>query len=157
MKRYIKANTAPISELAKFLKESVNTLLSGGTQTLVYPLEDSEWGNWFSICVGWCYGYDEDWGWDVIQKDDDPNCVICCKICNADGIDLSNYDMCGMPYSEDYDELFDTNIALNPDQNYEQEARYLLDAYDDLINRIEEGSFLPEDGGGGPGDIDYIR
>lgn len=157
MKRYIKASTASISGLAKFLKQSVNTLLSGGTQTLVYPLYDPEWGNWFSVCVGWCCGYDEDLEWDVIQKDDDPECVICCKICNADGIDLSDYDMCGMPYDEDEDELYDTNITLNSDQNYEYEARYLLNSYDELIEQIDDGVFLPEDGGGGPGGIDCIR
>lgn len=94
--------------------------------------------------------------WDVIQKDDDPECVICCKICNADGIDLSDYDMCGMPYDEDEDELYDTNITLNSDQNYEYEARYLLNSYDELIEQIDDGVFLPDDGGGGPGGIDCI-
>lgn len=139
MKRYIKAATNSASDLAKFIEESVDTLLNSGAGNCQYKL-DSDW----AVYVGWSDGFDED-DEDVIHAEDDPSWVICCKIATTHEMVWADYDWCDMPYNDKTGEVWDTNNVIRPEENYLQTADWLLDEYNELIRQIESGEFVPHE------------
>lgn len=139
MKRYIKANTNSVSDLAKFIEESVDTLLSSGVGNCQYKL-DSDW----AVYVGWSetdYTDSE----NLIHYEDDPSWVICCKIATTHEMVWADYDWCTMPYNDKTGEVWDTDMALSPEENYQQTASWLLDQYDELMSQIASGEFVPHE------------
>jgi hypothetical protein len=99
MKRYIKANTNSVSGLAKFLEESVDTLIATASRyndTYRYDLDE----NW-AVYVGWSQaGYDDD-DESVIHNEGAPEWIICCKIASTQPTvwgDWVDYDYLEMPY-----------------------------------------------------------
>ena len=146
MKRYVKASTTSASTLAKFIEESVDTLIATATQyndTYRYDLDD----NW-AVYVGWSdAGYDEDDEY-VIHEEGAPDHVICCKIASTQPTvwgDWVDYDYLEMPYddNDEYGDVWDTNTAISPEENYSQLATQLLSEYAELIRQIESGEFVP--------------
>lgn len=146
MKKYIKASNSSVSGLAKFLEESVDTLIATASQyndTYRYDLDE----NW-AVYVGWSdAGYDED-DESVIHDADAPNYVICCKIASTQPTvwgDWVDYDYLEMPYddNDEYGDVWDTDMGISPEENYQQTAKWLLDQYNELIRQIESGEFVP--------------
>lgn len=136
----IMASTHSASDLAKFIKESVNTLLTTDYTNCRYPLDD-EW----AIYVGWSgAGYAED-DEDVIHAKDDPSWVICCKLADMEDSMWTDYDYCNMPYNEETEDVWDTDMAISPEENYQNTATWLLDEYNELIRQIESGEFVPHE------------
>ena len=137
MKRYIKAATNSASDLAKFMKESVDTLLNSGVGNCQYKLDSDQ-----AVYVGWSetdYTDSE----NLIHYEDDPRWVICCKIATTHEMVWADYDWCVMPYNDKTGEVWNTDMALSPEENYQQTASWLLDQYDELIRQIESGEFVP--------------
>lgn len=139
MKRYIKANTNSVSDLAKFIEESVNNLLAGTATNNQYKLDD-DW----AVYVGWSEGFDEN-DESVIHDDKYPEWAICTKIATTHEAVWADYDFCDMPYNEKTGDVWDTDMAISPEESYPNTAAWLLDEYNELIRQIESGEFVPHE------------
>ena len=139
MKRYIKAATNSVSDLAKFMEESVNNLLVGTATNNQYKL-DNDW----AVYVGWSEGFDEN-DESVIHDDKYPEWAICTKIATTHEAVWADYDFCDMPYDEKTGEVWDTDTFISPEENYQETASWLLDQYDELMSRIASGEFVPHE------------
>ena len=137
-KQEITATTHSASDLAEFMKDSVDTLLNSGAGNCQYEL-DPDW----AVYVGWSKtDYTDDFE-SVIHYPDDPSWVICCKIATMHEMVWADYDWCDMPYNDATGEVWDTDMAISPEENYQQTATWLLQQYDELIRQIESGEFVP--------------
>ena len=139
MKRYIKAATNSASDLAKFIKESVDNLLAGTATNNQYKL-DNDW----AVYVGWSEGFDEN-DESVIHDDKYPEWAICTKIATIHEAVWADYDFCDMPYNEKTGDVWDTDMAISPEESYPNTAAWLLDEYNELIRQIESGEFVPHE------------
>ena len=139
MKRYIKAATNSVSDLAKFIKESVDNLLAGTATNNQYKL-DNDW----AVYVGWSEGFDEN-DESVIHDDKYPEWAICTKIATTHEAVWAVYDFCDMPYNEKTGDVWDTDMAISPEESYPNTAAWLLDEYNELIRQIESGEFVPHE------------
>ena len=139
MKRYIKATTNSVSDLAKFIKESVDNLLAGTATNNQYKL-DNDW----AVYVGWSEGFDEN-DESVIHDDKYPEWAICTKIATTHEAVWADYDFCDMPYNEKTGDVWDTDMAISPEESYPNTAAWLLDEYNELIRQIESGEFVPHE------------
>ena len=139
MKRYIKAATNSVSDLAKFIKESVDNLLAGTATNNQYKL-DNDW----AVYVGWSARGADLWDDDsAIRDEHDPNWVICTKIATTHEAVWADYDFCDMPYSKETADVWDTDTVLSYNENYQQVAAWLLQQYDELVRQTENGEFVP--------------
>lgn len=140
MKRYIKAATNSVSDLAKFIKESVDNLLAGTATNNQYKL-----GNDWAVYVGWSdAGYTDDFE-SAIHDENEPSWVICAKIATTHEAVWADYDFCDMPYNEKTGDVWDTDMAISPEESYPNTAAWLLDEYNELIRQIESGEFVPHE------------
>lgn len=139
MKRYIKATTNSVSDLAKFIKESVDNLLAGTATNNQYKL-----GNDWAVYVGWSEGFDEN-DESVIHDDKYPEWAICTKIATTHEAVWADYDFCDMPYNEKTGDVWDTDMAISPEESYPNTAAWLLNEYNELIRQIESGEFVPHE------------
>ena len=138
----ITASTQSASDLAKFIKESVDNLLAGTATNNQYKL-DNDW----AVYVGWSdAGYsDFSEAGSAIYDENDPNWVVCAKIATTHEGVWADYDWCAMPSDERTGEVWDTNIELSDDGNYQEIASFLLTDYNTLIDQIESGEFVPHE------------
>lgn len=137
MKKYIKASTNSVSELAKFIEDSVHTLVDTVDEyndTFRYVLDE----NW-AVYVGWSQaGFDDD-DESVIHNEDVPEWVICCKIAAAHETrwgDWVDYDYCEMPYDEETGDVWDTDTGISPNEDYQWLASWLLEEYDKIVEEF---------------------
>jgi hypothetical protein len=131
MKKYIKASSNSVSELAKFIKDSVNTLLTTDYTNSRYAL-DEDW----AVYVGWSNaGYDENDD-SIIHAEDDPKWVICVKIATAHEYAWYDFDWCDMPYNEETGDVWDTETAISPNEDYQWLASWLLKEYDKIVEEF---------------------
>lgn len=138
----ITASTHSPSDLAKFIKESIDNLLAGTATNNRYKL-DSDW----AVYVGWSdsgySGFSE--SGSAIYDENDPSWVVCAKIATTHEAVWIDYDFCDMPSDERTGEVWDTNIELSYDENYQEIASFLLTDYNTLIRQIESGEFVPHE------------
>lgn len=136
----IMASTQSASDLAKFIKESVDNLLAGTATNNQYKL-DNDW----AVYVGWSdAGYTDDFE-SAIHDENEPSWVICAKIATTHEAVWADYDFCDMPYDDETGEVWDTDMAISPEENYQNTAAWLLDEYNELIRQIESGEFVPHE------------
>ena len=134
----VTASTHSASDLAKFIEESVDNLLAGTATNNQYKL-DNDW----AVYVGWSdAGYTDDFE-SVIHDENDPSWAICAKIATTHEAVWADYDFCDMPYNEETGDVWDTDMGISPEENYQQTAAWLLQQYDELIRQIESGEFVP--------------
>ena len=142
MKRYVKASTNSVSELAKFLEDSVNILLTTAFSKRRYDLDDT-----WAVYVGWSdAGYTDDFE-SVIHNEYDPSWVICTKIADMRTGAWGDYDWYRMPYNKETGKVWDTNLAISPEENYQQTAAWLLGEYDKIVEAFgnEDDDYDDED------------
>jgi hypothetical protein len=138
--RNVMASTYSTAALAKFIEESVDNLLAGTATNNQYEF-DSDW----ALYVGWSDGgYDENDD-SIIHAEDDPNWAICAKIATTHEYVWADYDWCDMPYNEETGEVWYTNMEISPEENYLQTAVWYIQQYDELINQIASGEFVPHE------------
>ena len=136
--RNVMASTYSTATLAKFIEESVDNLLAGTATNNQYKL-DNDW----AVYVGWSdAGYTDDFE-SVIHDENDPSWAICAKIATTHEAVWADYDFCDMPYNEETGDVWDTDMGISPEENYQQTAAWLLQQYDELIRQIESGEFVP--------------
>ena len=95
--------------------------------------------------VGWSdAGYTDDFE-SAIHDENDPDWTICAKIATTHEAVWADYDFCDMPYNEKTGDVWDTDMAISPDESYPNTAAWLLDEYNELIRQIESGEFVPHE------------
>ena len=129
-----------IREVAKFIKKSVQWLQQTDEGCCTYKLDDR-----LAICVGWLDGYGEEIQDCLIQSESEPDFAINAgiKVWTSDASMLTDYNWINAPYEENGD-VWDTDITISPNENYEELAVWLLKEYHKMDNLIldEEGKII---------------
>lgn len=129
----ITASTHSASDLAKFIEDSVNTLLTTDYTNCRYELDDT-----WAVYVGWSdAGFDEDDD-SVIHDEDSPDWVIGVKIADMEDAMWTDFDWCNMPYDKDTGDVWDTQEYISHDENYSQLASWLLENYEKIVEEYGE-------------------
>lgn len=130
----IEINNKNITELAKWIEESVEWLKSQDSGCCTYKLDDR-----LAVCVGWSDGFDTG-DPTVIHSEKGPSwaIVIGLKVWTSDDM-RTDFDWINSPYYEDEDcGVFDTDQSIHPDENYEYLAKYYLTEFNDRDNLVIE-------------------
>lgn len=116
-----------ISEITKFIKDSVKWLKKEQQGCCTYKLDDH-----LAICVGWSDGYGSEVRNDVIQAKDDLDWGINAgvKVWTSDYM-RTDYDWINFPYDED-GEVWDLGLSIPSKPNYKRITRSLLKWYDEI-------------------------
>jgi len=96
-----------------------------------------------AVCVGWSDGWDED---DVcnIHSNDEPTFCICggIKVHTSDALSC-DYDFINYPYTND--DVWDTGVAISPEQDYISLAEWFLQQYEEMKGyTIHSNGFVEE-------------
>lgn len=129
-------------EVQKFLKESVNTLLTTDYTCCRLDLDEK-----LAIYVGWSGGYGHELRDDVIQDPENPDWAINAgiKVSTSDYMQ-TDYDFLNFPYETD-GEVWDEGLSLNLEDekdNYSKIAEWFLKDYEELkkLNITEKGEII---------------
>lgn len=131
-----------IKTLAKWIEESVEWLRKEDRGCCTCQLD-----NRLAVCVGWSDGFDPE-DTTIIHSENEPTwaIVIGIKVWTSDDL-RTDFDWISSPYYEDRDcEVFDTDYAISPDENYEFLAKDYLEEFHKMSNLIiaENGSIVKE-------------
>lgn len=131
--RAVTASSDSVSKLAKFIEDSVNTLLTTDYTNCRYELDDT-----WAVYVGWSdAGFDEDDD-SVIHDENSPDWVIGVKIADMEDAMWNDFDWCNMPYDKDTGDVWDTQEYISHDENYSQLASWLLENYEKIVEEYGE-------------------
>lgn len=138
----IEINNKNITELAKWIEESVEWLKSEDQGCCTYKLDDR-----LAVCVGWSDGFDTEDD-TLIHSKNDPTwaIVIGIKVWTSDDL-RTDFDWISIPYYEDgCADSYDTEQTICPDENYEFIAKDYLAEFNKMNNLIieEDGSIYEE-------------
>lgn len=130
----LKESTASISDLAKFIKEKVNTLMTTNYTNSKYNLDDD-----LAVYVGWSDGYDTEEILDYdLYKEESPSWRINAGIKVRNDSDWADYDYLDFPWYPD-GEVWDTGVTINKNTDYEDVARWLLKNYPNIVEAHKKG------------------
>lgn len=112
--------------LAKEIKEAVEYLKEQECGCVTLKLDDV-----LAVCVGWSDGFDSR-DETVIHSKENSSYAICAaiKVWTSDDM-RTDFDWINMPYYED-DSVYDTELSISPDEDYEWLATNFLDEFNVL-------------------------
>lgn len=125
------------SEIAKFLKDSVEWLVDEDMGCTCYKLDDR-----LGICVGWQDGYDADDS-TVIHSASEPTYAIVAgiKVYTSDDM-RTDYDWINYPYFANGD-VYDASVSIGPNENYDELAKFFIKEFDAMEDwEIEEDGLV---------------
>ena len=128
-----------VSDVAKFIEDSVNTLQTTNYTNCRYILDDQ-----FAIYVGWSDGYDENDD-TVIRDSKSPSYGINACIKERNDADWADLDYLNFPWSVKDGDVWDNSISIGPNTDYTQVAEWLLDDFDSMKEALESGEYTLED------------
>ena len=112
--------------LAKEIKSAVEWLKEEDCGCVTLKLNGT-----LAVCVGWSDGFDPD-DETVIHSKTEPTWAICAAIKAWGSDDLgTDLDWISAPYYED-GSVYDTEMSIYPDENYEWVATNFLNEFDAL-------------------------
>lgn len=120
-----------IKELARWLKEKVKFLIEA----------DDEWvGSWkklddyFSVVVFWEEGWGKEKRTDVVQSKNNPDLglVVGIKVHEDD----ETIDQWLYPWSKEDNEILTPSISIEPSDDFESLAKYILEQYEEIKGHI---------------------
>lgn len=116
-----------LEKIAKFVKESVEWLIEEQQGCCTYKLDDH-----LAVCVGWSEGYGDEKREDVIQAKDsfDWGINVGIKVWTSDYMQ-TDFDWLNFPYEENGD-VWDMSLSVEPNDNYEELAKSILELYDEV-------------------------
>lgn len=124
-------------EIAKFIRDSIETLQSSDMTCCKYDLDNN-----LAIYVGWSSGYDEDDD-TVIHASDNPSYAINVGIKVRNDFDWSDFDMLNFPYYENGEVLAAAlSIPNNPDYDGINDAAWLIETYEEMYQEVEDGVLI---------------
>lgn len=120
--------------LAKNLKSAVEEMIK---------TDFSGWFRWelddnLAVWLGWGDGFDENDEYAIHSKSQ-PSYCLCAKV--AENNPTSDYGYAYMPWREDDGEVYDTEITISPNEDYETLADNLLYSYEELKPLLENGEY----------------
>ena len=119
--------------VAKFIKNSVKDMVENDNSSTYYiQLDDN-----FAICVGWCEGFDEN-DETCLHSKSEPNYCACVKVCEYNPWDMDYSYLC-MPWYKDSEEVYDNELAIGPDEDYYDTAKWMLNCYRDMRKLLANG------------------
>lgn len=127
-------------QISKFIKDSVDWLIDEDMGCTTLKLDDR-----LAICVGWLPGYGKEKRDDVIQSVSEPDFAINAgiKVYTSDDM-RTDYEFINMPYY-DNGEVLQTDVSIEPDEDYDKLAEYFLKEYDGMKDlEIEEDGRIIE-------------
>lgn len=128
-------------EIAQELKKAVEWLIDQDEGCVTIKLDDR-----LGICVGWLPGYGEEKRDDCIQSKEEPDFAINAgiKVYTSDDM-RTDYEFINMPYYED-GEVVMTDVSVEPNEDYDKLAEYLLKEYEGMkdLNIEEDGLIVVE-------------
>ena len=115
------------TRLVNFLKEQVKYYEADACGCSTFKLD-----NTLAICIGWSDGYDVS-DTEVVHSKSEPTfCVNAgIKVWTSDSL-RTDYDWINSPYFED-GSVWDTDVTISRNENYEALADYLLKEYDSML------------------------
>ena len=118
-----------VTEIAKFIKESVGWLVQEQQGCCRYKLNDR-----LAIFVGWSAGYGNEKRDDVIQDENalDWGIDVGIKVWTSDYMQ-TDYDWLNFPYEEDGD-VWDMGLSVAPNADYQSLAEDMLRWYNEVKN-----------------------
>ena len=81
----------------------------------------------------------------VYHNEYNPSAAICCKIADMEDALWTDYDWCNMPYDKETGDVWDTDSAISPNENYRQTATWLLDEYKQIVETYGNGETEDDD------------
>lgn len=125
--------------LAEEIKSAVEWLVEEDCGCVTLKLNGT-----LAVCVGWSDGFDPN-DETVIHSKSSPICAICAAIKVWTSDDLrTDFDYIDAPYYED-GSIYDTEMFIYPDENYEWLATHFLDEFDVLKEMdIDEKGLIHE-------------
>ena len=125
------------NEIAEFLKNAIKELTTTDYTCTWYDLDKD-----LAIFVGWTDGYDPE-DEDYIHAENDPSYVIAAKIASTHEYMKTDLDWLVQPYYED-GEVWDTEITLNNNSNFIEDADWFIKSYKDIREALDRGELLLE-------------
>jgi len=133
----LKESTPSTSDLAKFIEEKVNTLMTTDYTNSKYDLDNN-----LAVFVGWSDGYDDkDISDEDLYKEESPSWRINAGIKVRNDSDWADYDYLDFPWYPD-GEVWDTGVTIDKNTNYEDTARWLLKNYPNIVEAHNNGEIL---------------
>ena len=125
--------------LAKEIKSAVEWLKEEDCGCVTLKLNGT-----LAVCIGWSDGFDPD-DTSVIHSKTEPTYSICAAIKAWDSDSLrTDFDWIDVPHYED-GSVYDTEISISPNENYEWLATNFLNEFDTLKELdIEEKGLIRE-------------
>lgn len=137
------ASETSVDEVAKFIKDSVESLKEGSSTNNRLKLDDK-----LAVFVGWSDGYDEK-DETVIHDKDKPSYAIVAgiKVWTSDDV-WTDFDLLNFPYHKDGD-IEDISVSLSPEESaegFKKTAEYLLDEYEHIkdLKLSDDGEIIEE-------------
>ena len=125
------------SDLAKFIEESVNDLMTTSYTNCKYNLDED-----LAVFVGWSGGYDDkDIGEYELYKEDSPTWRINVGIKVRNEADWADYDYLNFPWYPD-GEVWDTGVTVNKDEDYMKIAEWELENYPNIVKAHNNGEIF---------------
>ena len=128
------------NKIIKFVEESVEWLQKEQQGCCRYPLDDH-----LAVFVGWSNGYGDEKRDDVVQAKDDLDWGINAgiKVLTSDSM-LTDYDWINFPYRSEDGEVWDMEMSIAPNDDYEIIADVLLKWYDEVkyLRLANDGKIL---------------
>ncbi len=136
MIKVIKESVGSVSEVASFIKDSVDDLRNGDVGTFRWLLDDD-----LAIYVGWSSGFGNELRDDVLQDKESPDWAICVKIGQVTS-DWYDYDYINQPIYVKQNLVYDTDNSISPNENYSELANYLLKDYKKIRELLDKKELM---------------
>ena len=125
------------SDLAKFIEESVNDLMTTSYTNCKYNLDED-----LAVFVGWSDGYDDkDIGEYELYKEDSPTWRINVGIKVRNEYDWADYDYLNFPWYPD-GEVWDTGVTVTKNEDYMEIAEWELENYPNIVKAHNNGEIF---------------
>lgn len=125
-----------LKDIAKFLEEATNELYAAdGNSTYYYQLD-----NEFAIYVGFNGGFDEEDEF-CLHSRSDKGYAICTKVAEWNPTNLE-YEWLNMLWNPNTQEVYDNEMTISPNADYNRIAALLLFDYDDARELFDNGEAI---------------
>ena len=125
-----------LKDIAEFIKSATKELYATDSNSTYYYQLDNE----FAIYVGFSCGFDEEDEF-CLHSRSDKEYGICAKVAEWNPTNLE-YEWLNMPWNPKTFEVYDNEIAISPNEDYNRIAALLLLDYDESRELLDNGEVI---------------
>lgn len=129
----MKALDKIIKEISEFIKSSTEEMVREDNNATYFKKLDNDFG----IYVGWGSGFDESDEY-ALHSRENPEYCACVKIAEWNPCDI-DYEFLNMPWNTDDMEVWDNEVSISPNTDYDRLALDLIGEYQKMVVALEEG------------------